>query len=303
MILLGSSTATAAKFALREVPPGLLPIIRFGVAGLLMLPLVARSIGPLVRRDGARLLVAAALCVPTNQFFFLTGTRLAPTSHVGLIYAACPLVVLALATLLGQERLVPGRLAGVVLSVLGVAVIGLGSLPRGGAAGGETLLGDLLLVGAVTSWGAYLTVNKPLVARHGPLPTLAATFLLGCLLDLPIALGTTPGPAALAKVSAGAWLSLAYLTLVVTTFGLACQNLALRRFDASHVASVGNVAPILTVVWGVLLLGESLTPALVLGGALTVGGVVWAGAPSGRGGRPLPLDVERLAGPLPGSAD
>src|SRR5882757_5649495 len=77
MILITSTTATAAKVAVRELPTGLIPLIR---------------------------LLTAALCVPINQTFFLNGTKLAPTTHVALSYAACPLVVLALATAIGQER-------------------------------------------------------------------------------------------------------------------------------------------------------------------------------------------------------
>ncbi|MBX6315205.1 MAG: DMT family transporter, partial [Isosphaeraceae bacterium] len=256
MVLIGSTTATAAKFAVQELPAGLLPIVRFGGAGLCLLPWVRRPLWRMVREDGGRLLAAAAFCVPINQAFFLNGTRLAPTSHVGLIYAACPLVVLLLAAALGQERLAPQRLAGVLMTILGVVVIGLGNLWQSGPGGRATLLGDLLEVGAVVSWGAYLTVNKPLVARHGSLPALAGTFLLGSLLQGPIALATWPGRTALAAVSMPAWLSLAYLTLIVSLLGLACQNRALHRLDASQVAAVGNLAPILTVVWGVLLLGE-----------------------------------------------
>src|SRR5262249_23169695 len=160
----------------RELPIALIPLVRFGVAGLVLLPLVLRPLARMWREDRGRLLVASALCVPINQSFFLNGNSLAPTSHTGLIYASCPLVVLFLATLLGQERFRPDRLAGVVLSVLGVIVIGLGNLANSGRAGESALRGDLLLVGAVVSWGGYLTVNKPLVARHGSLPTLAGTF-------------------------------------------------------------------------------------------------------------------------------
>ena len=161
------------------------------------------------------------------------------------------MVVLLLAWALGQERLVPSRLVGVVTSVAGVFVIGVSNLWHSGAAGGhDALLGDLLLVGAVASWGAYLTLSKPLIARHGAMPVLAATFLIGSLLDLPIALATLPGWPPLSEVSGAAWWGLADLTLIVTLFGLAFQNNALRRLDASQVATFGNIAPLLTIVWG-----------------------------------------------------
>jgi drug/metabolite transporter (DMT)-like permease len=274
MVLIGSSTAPAAKFAVRELPVGLLPLIRFGVAGLCLWPVVgSAALGRIWRADRSRLMLTAALCVPINQTFFLNGARLTPTSHVALIYAACPLVVLFLACAIGQERLVAGRLAGVLMSILGVATIAVGSLRQGGA-GGSVFWGDVLTVGAVISWGGYLTVSRPLIARHGALPVLAGTFLLGSLLDLPMAAATACSGLSLSAASGAAWRGLAYLAIVVTVFGLACQNQALRRLDASQVATVGNLSPVLTVLWGIWLFHEPLTPEIVLGGVLTLGGIL-----------------------------
>jgi drug/metabolite transporter (DMT)-like permease len=278
MVLITSSTAPAAKFAVRELPIGLLPLVRFGVAGICLLPVAwhGGALGRMLREDLGRLVLAAALCVPINQMFFLHGARLVPTSHVALIYAACPLVVLLLATLLGQERPAPSRLLGVLASVLGVVVIALATVGQGGSAGRLVLRGDLLIVGAVISWGAYLTVSKRLIVRHGALPALAGTFLVGGAMSLPLALATVPGWPPLAEVSAPAWRGLAYLTLIVTIFGLACQNQAMRRLEASQVATAGNAAPILTVIWGIWLFHEAITPALIVGGVLTLGGILWS---------------------------
>lgn len=295
MVLITSSTAPAAKFAVRELPIGFLPLVRFGVAGLCLLPFALRG-GSLIRmlgEDGGRLVLSAALCVPINQTFFLYGLRLVPTSHVALIYAACPLVVLILAAIAGQERPSPSRLIGVLASVLGVALIALDNLRLGGTAGRATFKGDLLIVGAVISWGAYLTLGRRLIVRHGALPALAATFLVGAALALPLALATAPGWPPLADASLSAWRGLVYLTLVVTIFGLACQNQAMRRLDASQVATFGNAAPILTVIWGIWLFHETVTPALVLGGLLTLGGIFWTIRPRRRlvhlGPLPRPL--------------
>ncbi len=305
MVLIGSCTAPAAKFAVRELPAGFLPLIRFGVAGLCLLPIVGRrggNLGELFRTDFWRLALAAALCIPVNQTFFLNGARLAPTSHIALIYASCPLFVLLMSLALGQERLVASRLAGIIASMSGVVVIGLDSFLRGGAGGHETLQGDLLLLGAVSSWGAYLTVSKPLIARHGPLTVLAGTFLVGTALHVPVALATMPGWAPLSNASGTAWRGLFVLTMVVTLVGLTFQNLAMKRLDASQVASFGNAAPLLTVVWGVWLFGETLTPALIVGGALTLGGILWTSrAPRTRDARNadevpvIATDFERFA--------
>ena len=235
----------------------------------------------MIREDGLLVLATAALCVPINQGFFLSAARLGPTSHVGFFYATCPLVVLLLAWTMRMERLDRGRLWGVLASVAGIVVIGIGNYwNHRGPATAEVravVLADLLLVGAVLSWGGYIAVSKPLVERHGAMPAVAATCLVGCLLSLPLAVWTWPGFSSFGHVSWSAWLALAVLGLVITPLGWAFQNLSLRRFDASQVATFSNGSPFLTVVWGIWLFGELLTPELVVGwGGSTLGGIYLA---------------------------
>lgn len=303
MVLIGSSTAPAARYAMRELPVGLVPLVRFVVAGLLLLPVSARCGGNLprlFREDGLRLLAAAFCCVPLNQAFFLNATRLTATSHVGLIYAAVPLVVLVLAAAVGQERPRIDQLLGVVASVLGVVVIGIDGLwgrSTSNVSASAMVQGDLLLIGAVVAWGAYMTVSKPLIVRHGAITALAATFLLGALLHVPIALATLPTWPAFESVSPAAWWGLVYLTLVATVFALAFQNLAMHYLDASQVATFGNAAPLLTVLWGVWLFGERVTPALAVGGILTLGGIFWTGRAACGRARPSPESARRPARP------
>ncbi|MHB1561266.1 MAG: DMT family transporter [Isosphaeraceae bacterium] len=280
MIVLGSTTAAAARYIVRDLPPVWVPVVRFGVAGLFLLPFLADRSGlvRILRRDWPLLIAAAAMCVPVNQGFFLNAARLGPTSHVGLFYATCPLVVLLLAWVMRLESPDLGRLWGVLASVAGVGIIGIGSAMQAGGLPHETratMLADLLLIGAVLSWGGYLAASKPLVMRHGSIPVLAATFLVGALLDLPLALATSPAIPPLANVAPSAWIALAVLTLFITPVNLACQNLAMRRLDASQVANFSNISPVLTVVWGAWLFGEVVTASLLVGGTLTLAGVFW----------------------------
>lgn len=181
MVLFGSTVSPFAMVAVRELPVGILPLLRFSFAGLCLIPFLSDrgALWRLLREDARRLVLVAAFCVPINQSFFLNAARLGPNSHVGLFYAVCPLVVWILAWVLGHEALDLGRLWGVLASIAGVAVIGLGNLwEESGTSPAESrsiMLADLLLIGAVVSWGAYLTLSKPLVARYGALPVLAGT--------------------------------------------------------------------------------------------------------------------------------
>jgi drug/metabolite transporter (DMT)-like permease len=290
MILIGSTTAPAAKFVVRDLPLNWIPVMRFALAAACLIPVVwwRGGLGRLIREDRWWLLLAAVLCVPVNQGFFLSATRLGPTSHVALFYATCPLVVLLLAWGSRLERPDLGRLWGVLLSVAGIIVIGAGNLwEQGGGASLQaqsTVFSDLLLVGAILSWGGYIAISKPLIVRHGAITVLAGTFLAGCVLAAPVAFCTSPALPPPAAVSPSAWLALAYLGLFVTPFGWAYQNLSLRRFDASLVATLGNASPLLTVGWGMWLFGETLSLTLVVGGVMTLGGIYWTCRPRGPAG-------------------
>jgi drug/metabolite transporter (DMT)-like permease len=82
------------------------------------------------------------------------------------------------------------------------------------------------------------------------------------------------------------------LAALITPLNLALQNLSLRRLDASQVATFSNVAPVLTVVWGFCFFHEALSPALVVGGLLTLGGVIWTSRPAPPAVAPGPTAVE-----------
>ncbi len=291
MVLVGSTTAPAARYVVHSLPLASIPLMRFALACLCLVPLVwiKGGLGRLIRQDGWRLALAAALCVPINQGFFLSATKLGLTSHVALFYATCPLVVLLLAWGFRMERPNFARLAGVLLSVAGIVVIGIGHYlehrSTGGDAAHSVVLSDLLLLGAVASWGGYIAVSKPLIVRHGAMTVLAGTVLTGCLMSVPFALLDFPSLSSLKQVPLSAWSGLIFLGLFITPFAWAYQNLALRSFDASQVATFSNASPILTVIWGMWLFGEVLTPTLVAGGALTLGGIYWACRPRRRAAR------------------
>ena len=178
--------------------------------------LAARARGRLVRAD---------------QSGFLSGRHQARADiSCCVFYATCPLVVLLLAWGFRMERPDLQRLSGVLLSVAGIVVIGIGHYLEKGSyaapAGQSVMLSDLLLLGTVASWGGYIAVSKPLVVRHGAITVLAGTVLTGLILSTPFAFLGLPSWESIRAVPVSAWTALIVLGLFITPFAWAYQNLA-----------------------------------------------------------------------------
>ena len=269
--LIAGTTPIAAKYATAEISPLSLGFIRFGLAALLLLGvlLIRGERFKFTGSDRWRILWLGVLVVPINQPLFLIGTHKASAGHSGLIYALTPVFVLLLAAMVGMESITPKKIIGVILSFGGIAAIIVGA---GIKFSPDFLLGDAMLLGAVFSWSLYVVGSKPLIARHGPLKTLAAAFLIGVILYSPIFLWDMHN-VKWSAVSLDGWLGYLYLSLVTSFLGYFLWNWLLSRIDASKVSGINNLAPIVTLLLGVLLLDEPLTLLLVAGAVTTILGV------------------------------
>jgi drug/metabolite transporter (DMT)-like permease len=263
----------AVKVAVAEFPPLPFVTMRFTLAGLLLLALVALlepAEGRPTRRDLLPLAGVGLVGVGANNVAFTLGVSMTTASETALIYAAVPIWGILLGLALGLERPTPWGILGVCLAFLGVAVV-----VYGGLTGSTSLLGNLLIVVATVCWGAYAVLSLPLLRRYSPLVVASYTMLFGGLGALPFAL---PGflDAGWAESSGEAWEALAYSTLLVAAFGFWAWQRGVSQVGANRVLIYQYLITLVGVAAGVLLLGESLTANKVLGGAVILLGVYLA---------------------------
>src|SRR5262249_42803680 len=167
------------------------------LALMLVLWLVALAVlGTVLGRRGAwripareevpGLMTVSLVGFTLNQILYSWGLHLTTASHSGLIFTVSPLVAFGLSQALGQMRMRRRDAMGLALGVGGAALI-IG-WPATGAVGGASLLGDLLTVGAATTWGVWTVLAAPILHRRG---TLDGTFwitLAGTVGLIPFAL-------------------------------------------------------------------------------------------------------------------
>jgi drug/metabolite transporter (DMT)-like permease len=272
-VLFLGTNPVAVKVAVAEFPPVPFVAIRFTLAGLLLLALVA-LLEPGDKRPDRRDIVSLAgvglVGVGANNVAFTIGVSMTTASETALIYAAVPIWGILLGLALGLERPTPWGILGVCLAFSGVAVV-----VYGGLTGGTSLLGNLLVVVATVCWGSYAVLSLPLLRTYSPLVVASYTMLFGGLGALPLAL---PGflDAGLADASGRAWVALAYSTLPVAAFGFWAWQRGVSQVGANRVLIYQYLITLVGVAAGVLLLGESLTANKILGGAVILLGVYLA---------------------------
>jgi drug/metabolite transporter (DMT)-like permease len=272
-VLFLGTNPVAVKVAVAEFPPFPFVAMRFILAGLLLLALVALlepRDGRPGRRDLLSLVGVGLVGVGANNIAFTLGVSMTTASETALIYAAVPIWGILLGLALGLERPTRWGILGVCLAFLGVAVV-----VYGGLTGSTSLLGNLLVVVATVCWGSYAVLSLPLLRRYSPLVVASYTMLFGGLGALPLAL---PGflDAGWAGVSGRAWEALAYSTLLVAAFGFWAWQRGVSQVGANRVLIYQYLITLVGVAVGVLLLGESLTGNKVLGGVVILLGVYLA---------------------------
>ena len=170
---------------------------------------------------------------------------------------------------LGLDRIRLRHVVGLAIAFAGVAiVVAFGS---GSDLSLESAKGPLIVLGAPLAFALYNVILKPLLGRHDLLALTAATSLVGIVGLVPFARGSTVDTVVDASAAEAALLL--YLGVLATLLGYIFWNVGLRGLGPTRAVSYTYAISPLAVVIGAIVLDETVTPWLVLGGALVVGGI------------------------------
>lgn len=253
--------------ALTGLPPLTIVAARVALAAVLLWLLLLAGGGRLPLRRPV-LLACLGMAVLNNLLPFsliVWAQQSIPSSLASVVNAATPVFTACAAHLLTRdERLTGPRLGGVLLGLLGVAVLAGPAALRGGA----ELPGILAGLGACLSY-ALAAVWGRRFQRLGvaPLAAAAGQTTASTLLALPLALWLEQ-PWALPAPGAQALLAVLALGLVSTGLAYTVFFRILAEGGATNTALVTQLVPVMAILLGVVVLGEALLPRHLAGMAL-----------------------------------
>jgi drug/metabolite transporter (DMT)-like permease len=266
-VLLWGVSFPVSRVAVREIAPVALATVRFALATAILWPLARRRGLRLEPADRLAMLGIGLLGATLYFVFENYGLLLTTASHASLIVATVPLGSAAVEAFQRRRLPRPLALAGMAVAVAGVVVI-----VRPDGAGWLSVLGDLLVLGAMISWVAYTFLARRMMARYPALLVTARIMAVGTATLLPLAIAEAFFlPPRLP--SAGAVGAVVYLGLLCSAAAYLMWNVAFPALGVSVANNLLNLIPLVSVLTAVAALGEPFTAGIAVGGALILAGV------------------------------
>lgn len=253
------------KIAVQELDPAVVVFARVGIAALVLLPIAIQQ-GALRKLRERWFIVAALACVQIVAPFLLIsyGEQHIASSLTSLLIAADPLLVVLFALRLDPGERVNGlRLLGLLVGMGGV--ITLLGLDVGGDS--QRLLGAALVLLATACYAiSALLVKRPTIAALPGLGVVTVECMTATIVLIPLAATRLPTRFPNLEVLT----SLLVLGLICTALAYVLYFVLIMEVGASRATVITYVNPAVSVLLGVILLGEPLNLPIILGFLLII---------------------------------
>jgi drug/metabolite transporter (DMT)-like permease len=258
-----------------DIGPLTLAAARFVVASAVFTILLRRQPAEERQvRDDRWLLLAMALSgvvlfAPTLYL----GLRFTTATNATLINSFGPLITGVLATVMIREPMSQRQVVGALLGLGGIVIL----VSGGSLAVWSSLrvnVGDLIALCAATLWSLYSVLGRRAMASRSALSVTAFSAFLGLpFLLAASALELRTGPV---DLNLRLLVAILYIGLAPTVGGFLAWNAGVHRLGASGAMVFCPTLPLYGVLLGTVFLDESPGVPHLVGGALFIGGALWA---------------------------
>jgi drug/metabolite transporter (DMT)-like permease len=271
------STFLAIRVGVREVPPLVLASMRFVVAGGVLFGWMRLSGTPSPSRREwlAASLLAVCIFVVDYGLLFWAEQRV-PSGIAAVMLATIPVfMALSEILILRTQRLTLRLALALVVGIGGVAVLVSRSLSQSFGEAPIDRAGAVALVIAAISWSIASALTRKLPLPASKVMSSGAQMLAGgILLALTAALLGEFRGFNIHAVSHGAWFALAYLIVAGSIVGFTAYVWLIHHESPTKVGTYAYVNPVVAVIVGYFLGGETVGPRTLVGTLLVLVSVV-----------------------------
>ena len=282
MALVGSYVGLS-KVLVLVFPVFLLAWLRFGIAAVAMALWVRRGAdeAPLSTHDRGLLFLESFFGNFLFSICMLFGVSMSTALTAGVILAGIPAAVAVMSRAFLGERIAPRVAAGIACAVGGIALVALTKHSESAPPG--SLLGSLLLVGALLCEASYVVMGKKLTGNVSPKRISALINLWGLALVTPFGVWQALR-FDFTAVAAASWWLLGFYSIAASVATVWLWMTGLKQVPASSAGVFTVFLPVSAALVGGVVLNEIVSLAQAIAFGLALVGVVLATWPA-RGAR------------------
>jgi len=270
-LILWSAGFAIAKLGLEHAGPFTLLALRYVIAVLVLLPLLAVLRPPLPKGRATLDIAVTGFLIQVLYFGLCYIAFRSGVSAGGVAIIVClqPILVSLIAPGLVGERISPLRWLGLGLGLAGALTV---ILARSGISA-EPPLGVLAAVGGLIGITAGTLYEKRFGVSQHPVPTNLIQYIVGAAFALPLAIATE---GLVADWTPELFAVLAYLILGNSLISITLLLAMIRAGEVARVSALFYLVPPLAAMFAWPLLGEAMPPLAWAGMALAAVGVTLA---------------------------
>ncbi len=253
------------KVAVAVVPPMTLGMLRFIIASaiLIVIVLYQKIDLRLEKKDIPAVFMAGALGITLYFFFENNGIKYTSASASSLIIATIPVFGVIADAIIYKIKMTKKVFLSIISSLVGVSMIvgfNIEELVASGYAKGY-----LMMFGAVGAWILYMIVTKPLFDRYTQMKLLFYQSVIGTICFVPFAIMENFNYDLL---TTNIMIHITILGVFASVIGFYTYLIALDVLGMSVSSIFLNLLPLLTVIFSMFYLKETMTLLQVAGGGL-----------------------------------
>ena len=265
------TTYLAIRVCLETMPPFLMGGLRWVAAGLLFTAFLWRQGRVLPLRAWSSVAPTALLLIFVGNGAVVWAEQYVSSGLTAVIIASSPFWMVASEALVGAERVKGRTLVGLTVGFSGIVLLVWPELGAGGPSRSGFLAGVIVLQLACAGWAIGSSRSKRQMVAADVFAMTAAQMLMAGAAFLVVA--TLLGEWHALRFSARSTVAILYLIVIGSIGAYAAYAYALKHLPVALVSLYAYINPIIAVVLGVLLLGETFSARMGVAAAVVLIGV------------------------------
>jgi drug/metabolite transporter (DMT)-like permease len=216
--------------------------------------------------------VLAGVCGQcTAQLGMTIGVKMSLASNGAILSMLIPILTAVIATLLLREKLLPLRVAALLLGVAGAALLSPIPSRTTGVAGGQAMEGTFLIALGCLGSAFYNVYSKRLLEQFSGADVLFFSYLAATIFSLPLLMSVeTQWPQELMRLSRPEWAAFGYLAIFLYGVSMVIFFRALRHVEVMVASMSLYLVPVFGVILAAVMLGERLAGQAIVGSAIVL---------------------------------